>query len=226
MRSSVLVVVALLLAACSRPATLGSFEGKITMRNTSSQGGEPRDLVVTTKGGKLRFEASAQSGIQNHAVYDPVANHVLMFFDGTKQYMELDFAAPGAPPPNTDPSSASIVKHGTSKLVAGYRCDEWTAKDAAGHRAEVCLAEGVAFLDLNRLRSGGPESPLGKEFREHKSFPLESVEFDVAGKELSRMQVTSIERAKVVDALFAIPADYAKVDPQQRTSPVGRPPMK
>lgn len=226
MRSSFPVVVALVMVACSRPVTLASFEGKITMRNTTPQSAEPHDLVVTAKGDKLRFDAQGQPTMQNHAVYDPAINKVLMFFDGTKQYMELDFAAPGGPAPNTDPNSASIVSHGTTKLVAGYKCDEWTAKDGAGHRAEVCLAEGVAFLDLNRLRSGGPESPLAKQFREHKSFPLESVEFDANGKEISRMHVTTIERTKVPDDAFTIPSGYAKVDPPQRKPPVERPPMK
>jgi len=147
----------------------------------------------------------------------------MMFFDATKQYMELDFAAPTAPAPNTDANTASIVKRGSSKLVAGYKCEEWTARDAAGHRAEVCLAEGVAFMDLNRLRSGGPETPLAREFREHKAFPLESTEYDASGKQLLRMQVTSIEPAKVPDAAFATPADYVKVDAPQRR-PSGNPP--
>jgi hypothetical protein len=130
--------------------------------------------------------------------------------------MELDFASPAAPGPNTDPKTSSIVARGTHKKVAGFDCEEWTAEDGAGHKADVCLAEGVTFLDLNRLRSGGAESALGKRFRQNKSFPLESVEYDASGKELSRMKVIQIDRAAEPDSAFVIPAGYVKTEMPQR----------
>ena len=154
MRPSAVVVSALLLACCSRPHTLASFEGTITM-HTSSPGAEPHDLVVKAKGTKLRLEMTAPGGGSNHAIYDPATNRVTLFFDGPKQYSDLDFSSPSAPAPNTDAKSASIVKAGREKVVAGYACEEWAVKDAAGHTSDVCLAEGVAFVDLNRLRAGG-----------------------------------------------------------------------
>lgn len=215
MRPSPLVVSvsALLLACCSRPHTLASFEGTITM-HTSSPGAEPHDLVVKAKGTKLRLEMTAPGGGSNHAIYDPATNRVTLFFDGPKQYSDLDFSSPSAPAPNTDAKSASIVKAGREKVVAGYACEEWAVKDAAGHTSDVCLAEGVAFVDLNRLRAGGgaAETPLARQFREHKAFPLQAVERDADGKELSRMEVTRIERGALDDGEFGVPAGYTRID--------------
>lgn len=202
------------LASCSSPHTLGSFEGDITMHTTTPRD-PPRDLFVKAKGDKLRFEMTGPGGEPSHAIYDPsAADKVVLILDSRKSYMPLDFAGKSAPKPNTDPAAASLTKLGKHKLVAGYDCDEYTAKDPSGKRSEVCIAQGIAFFDLTRMRGGSaqPESPLAKEFREHKSFPLESIEYDAAGTELSRMEVTKITPSKVKDEDLAIPAGYTRMD--------------
>ena len=48
--------------------------------------------------------------------------------------------------------------------------------------------------------------------REEALFPLKSVEIDGSGKETSRMVVTKIEKKSLDGSLFAIPADYKRVD--------------
>jgi hypothetical protein len=79
--------------------------------------------------------------------------------------------------------------------------------------SEVCIAQGIAFFDIGSLRGGGPKSgsAIATQFREKKSFPLRSVEYDATGKEQSRMEVTKIEPAMIDDSRFAAPADYTKL---------------
>jgi hypothetical protein len=215
MRAPLLVTVAFAaLAGCSRPQTLASFEGDITMHTTTPKD-PPHDLLLKAKGDKLRFEMTGPGGEPSHAIYDPAAaDKVVLLIDSRKMYMPLDFSAKGAPAPNTDPTASTIQKTGTHKLVAGYDCEQWSAKDPSGRHSEVCIAQGIAFFDLSRMRAGGAEaeSALAKEFREHKSFPLESVEFDTDGKEISRMEVVKITPGTVADADFAIPAGYTKME--------------
>jgi hypothetical protein len=201
------------LAACSHPRSLASFEGHIVM-HTTKPGGEVHDLTLGAKGDKLRFDMTGPDGSPSHAVYDASTNQMLMFLEASKKYMSLDFSAPSAAP-NTSPSTSTITKAGTHKTVAGYDCEQWSVKDAAGHRSEVCIAQGIAYFDPTRLRPGAtqePETALAKEFREKKSFPLESIEYDAAGKELSRMEVQKIDATSVPDADFAIPDGFSKID--------------
>jgi hypothetical protein len=211
----------LAVAGCSHPtSSLASFEGHIAMRATS--GAETRDMTLSAKGAKLRFDIKGPDGSTTHAVYDSAANVMLVFIDASKKYMALDFSSKEAAP-NTNPSTSTITKAGGKKIIAGYECEQWTAKDAAGHRSEVCIAQGIAYFDPTRLRPGAanqPESPLAKEFREKKSFPLESIEYDAAGKELSRTEVVKIEPTSLPDGDFAVPEGYTKID--KPAAPAGK----
>jgi len=195
--------------ACSKP-TLTSFEGEITMHTTIA-GGSEQDMTVEAKGGKLRFDLVGAGG-PTHAVYDPALSKVQFFLDPEKKYMDLDFALPSAAP-NTDPATSQLAKSGKRKKVAGYECEEVSVTDAAGKRADVCIAQGIAYFDPNGLRPGvqKAETPMAREFRLHKSFPLESIEHSADGKEVSRMVVTHIEKKKLDDELFTIPSDYTKI---------------
>jgi hypothetical protein len=193
--------------------TLKSFEGHISMHTTSAKG-EPHDMTVGAKGDKLRFDMTGRGGGPMHAVYDPAQNQLWVYLDAQKQFMSLDFTSPGATP-NTNPQSSTITKAGAHKLIAGVDCEQWSVKDASGHHSDVCIAQGIAYFDPSRIRPGGaqqPETVLAREFREHKSFPLESLEYDADGKELSRMEVVKIEKVKIPDSDFAVPDGYSKVE--------------
>ena len=203
-RFTTVILVSLLAISCKRGFGSG-FEGEITMHTTSSKGA-PADLVVEAKGAKLRFDAAAGG----YAVYDPTANKVTMVMDAQKAYMDILFAGPGAPQANTSADNATIDKSGKHETIAGLDCENWTVKDPSGKRSEVCIAQGIAFFDLNSLKSGAA-STFGKELRDKKLFPLRSVEYDASGAELSRMEVTKVEKKSVDDKRFAVPADYKKM---------------
>ena len=170
-------------------------------------------VACSKSGDKLRFDMKSAKGEPMHGVFDPKANKVVLFSDSTKTYMDLDFSKPSAAP-NTDPGTSAVTKTGNHETVAGFDCEDWTVKDPSGKRSELCIAEGIAYFDVASLRPGfaGPTSPLAKEFRDKKSFPLRAVEYDAAGKELSRMEVTKIEKQAVDDAAFSVPADFKKVE--------------
>jgi hypothetical protein len=203
----------LTLSACGRNS-LKSFEGHISMHTTLAKG-EAHDMTVEAKGDKLRFDMTGRGGAPTHAVYDPATpTQMLVFIDTEKKYMNLDFSAPSAQP-NTNPATSTITKAGTHKSIAGVDCEQWSVKDGTGHHSDVCIAQGIAFFDPSRVRPGAsrePETALAKEFREHKSFPLESIEYDTDGKELTRMEVVKIEKSKVADSEYGVPDGYTKVE--------------
>ncbi len=196
--------------ACKKDDSGAPFEGEILMHTTG--GGRESDMTVLVRGDKLRFEMKAEDGQLSHGLFDPSTNRVTMILDAQKAYMDMDFGKPSAMP-NTDPGTSTVTKQGVEQ-IAGRSCESYRVADPAGKQSEVCVAAGLAFFDLSSLRPGGGGAPVGlaKEFKDKKSFPLRSVEYDKDGKEISRMVVTKIERKAEAASLFEVPADYKKLE--------------
>jgi hypothetical protein len=199
----------LVLAVPSCKKGLGSgFEGEITLHTT--RGSDSQDMIIKTKQEKLRFETNA-NGKSGAAIFDPAQNKVIMLLDDQKAYMEMDFSAPSAPQANVDAKAATAEKTGKKETVAGIDCEDWTVKDPSGKHTEVCLADGLAFFDLDGVKGGSSTSSFSKQLREKKQFPLKSVDYDAAGKEVSRTEATKIEKKKLDDGLFQVPSGYQKL---------------
>jgi hypothetical protein len=209
-RAHSLVPIALLIAClpgCKKPGFGSNFEGEVTL-HTNKAGQPAQDMVVKARGDKLRFETNS-NGQAAAALFDPQANKVVLVMDAQKAYMDMDFSAPSAAP-NTDPSTSAVDKTGKHETIAGLDCEDWVVKDPSGKRTEVCIAEGLAFFDIDALRHGGGAS-WNKELRDKRYFPLRSVEMDATGKEISRTEATKIEKKTLDAALFDVPAGYAKI---------------
>lgn len=185
------------------------FEGEITMHIQSATSSS--DMVVKTKSDKMRFETKAADGSKSYSLYDPATNKLTMVMDGQKSFMAMDFSKPGAPQANTSPDTATIEKSGKHETIAGLDCEDWTAKSPSGKRSEVCIASGIAFFDMGAAKSGGASTGLAKELKDKKLFPLRSVEYDAAGKELNRMEVTKVEKKSLDDSEFSVPKDYKEL---------------
>ncbi len=202
-RTAVVFAFALLAPLSCKKSGFGSgFEGEITM-HMARAGAPEEDMVVKAKGDKMRIDTSG-----TYLLYDPATNAMTMVSPAQKSYMQLDFSKPGAPQANTSADTATIDKSGKHEQIAGIDCESWTARDPSGKRSEVCIAQGIAFFDMGSMKGGG--GSLGKELREKKLFPLRSVEYDSTGKEISRMQVTKVEKKSLDDSEFAVPKDYTK----------------
>jgi Domain of unknown function (DUF4412) len=190
-----------------------NFEGQITMRTTRA-GNPPSDMLVKAKGDRLRFDTT-ENGQTVSAIFDPQKNTVVALMDAQRAYMDMDFSSPSAAP-NTDPKTSGAEKTGKKETIAGIDCEDYVVKDPSGKKTEVCIAEGLAFFDLEGVRHGGGAG-WNKDLRDKKMFPLRSIEYDETGKEVSRSEVTKVEPKKLDDALFQVPKDYTKVPTPHHT---------
>jgi hypothetical protein len=206
MKRLLFLAVLVALPACKKGLGSG-FEGEITLKTTRA--GNAQDMLVKAKQDKLRFDMTA-GGQSTSAIFDPTQNKVFMVMDAQKAYMEVDFSSPSAPQANVDAKAASAEKTGTKENIAGIDCEDWTVKDPSGKHTEVCLADGLAFFDLDGVKGGG-QSAFSKQLRDKKQFPLKSVDFDAGGKEVSRTEATKIEKKKLDDSVFKVPSDYTKM---------------
>jgi hypothetical protein len=201
-------VVFLCLSGCSKDSS--SFEGEIVLHTTRA-GAPPSDMVVKTKGGNIRFDTKTPAGTPATAIFLPAQNALTMIDDANKLAFQMDLSS-GDAAPNTSAQTSDVAKTGKTETIAGRSCEEWTVKDPSGKHTDVCIAEGLAYFDLDALRSGGG-SAWNQKLREKKMFALRSIEFDATGKEISRTEATRIEKKKMDDAMFQVPADYRRMTP-------------
>lgn len=201
-RHALVLAVAVLASTGCKKGFGSGFEGAITM-HVHSQTGDS-DIVVKTKGEKMRFDID-----KAYVLYDPKAGTVTMVDDATKSYRAMDFGGPNAPKANTSGDTAQIEKSGQHETIAGIDCERWTVHDQ-GKRSEVCIAQGIAYFDMSNPKNGGGGG-LAKELREKKLFPLRDVEYDASGKEISRMEVTKVDKKSIPDSELEVPKDYTKI---------------
>ncbi len=180
------------------------FEGTITMKVHSAA--KDDSMTVSTKADKMRFDVGGK-----YMLFDSKTNVVTMVDDSTKTFMVIDSKSASAPQANTSPDSAAIDKTGKHETIAGIDCENWIAKDPSGKRSEVCIAQGIAFFDVGSMKGQKSGGGLAKELREKKLFPMRDVEYDEGGKEISRMEVTNVEKKSIDDAKLDVPKDYNKI---------------
>lgn len=204
----------------------GTFEGEITMNVSSKGSGGPRTMVFGIKKPKVRIDASGGVGADNPVlakgaviIADPPAKKAYMLLPSAKQAMLIDFekakaarAARGQPGTVLN-ETPKIEKLGTKETIAGYECENWrVSSPSKGTKAEMCVSDGITWVDLTDLGMANPEIGLAIAASDANRFPLRVVGFDTAGAETMRMQATKIEK-KTLDAnAFVVPPDYKVMD--------------
>lgn len=103
-----------------------------------------------------------------------------------------------------------VEKTGKKSVVAGYECEEWKVTQKAT-RAELCVAEGIKWIDLTDLGMASPEVALAAAAGDANRFPLRVVTYDDKG-ETARMEATKVEKKSLPDTEFAVPPDYQVMD--------------
>jgi hypothetical protein len=227
------------------------FEGEIaatvttkTKTGAAQKASGPMQVVFGIKKPKYRIDVSGGAVSENpqfaqggSIIIDPAQKKGWLLVPPQKMAMVIDFdkakamkgqipglpgapkgATPTAPPiPSTPPK---IEKTGKKDVVAGYSCEIWNITHE-GKRAEICVAEGITWVDLSDLGMGNPELAIAAVAGDANRFPLRLVSYDAAGAEETRMQATKIDKKSLDDARFIVPPDYRVVDMAAMMSGLG-----
>lgn len=210
----------------------GTFEGEITMNVSGRAGsGGPKTMVFGLKTPKVRIDAAGGVPTDNPMlaqgasfIIDTPAKKAYVLMPAQKRAMLIDFEkakalsaglAPGAPGKAPAPAAAvepppSIVKTGKKSVVAGYECEEWKVTQKAT-RADICVAEGIKWIDLSELGLSSPEVALAAAAGDANRFPLRVVAFDEKG-ESARMEAVKVEKKALAESQFVVPPDYQVMD--------------
>ncbi|MBS2012159.1 MAG: DUF4412 domain-containing protein [Deltaproteobacteria bacterium] len=203
------------------------FEGEITM-NVQSRGNAPHAMVFGMKSPKVRIDANGADAVglppgttEMSVIVDTPAKKAFVLLAKAKTAMQIDFekakaqrAAAGKGNTGAVVNEVSkIEKLGTKETIAGYECENWrVSSPSKGNRAEMCVAEGIRWVDLSDLGLGSPEVALAAAATDANRFPLRVIAFDAKNVETTRMTATKIEK-KTLDAnRFVVPPDYKITD--------------
>ena len=213
------IMLCVLLGAVA-PGIVGaqSFEGTITMHVTigGGRGGAaaPQELEFLSRGGNVRVNIMSPMGaVAILGLATESKNYVVI--EKQKTYMEL---APTEIAAVTETvSTAKLTRTGKKETVAGTECEhvvvESTDGNGATQRTDMCLTRALGKY-LNPLAAmGGNRMPAWQQkLASDGGFPLKVTLADGT----VAMEVTKIERHRVSDTLFRIPADFNKMDVPKR----------
>jgi hypothetical protein len=211
-----------------------TFEGEITMNISSSKSGGskdgPKSLLLSLKTPRVRVDAGPELAPGNPMlgggvafIVDPPAKKGYALITAQKKAVVLDFdkakggfkppglgggpGGSGAPP--EDPPK--FEKTGKKDTIAGYTCEVWKITSKKTH-AEACLAEKIKWIDFTDLAIDSPVFAAMVAVSDFNHLPLRIVAFDDQSVESGRVEVTKLDKKKLADTQFTVPADFQVVE--------------
>lgn len=222
-------------ASSSGAATTGgAFEGLITSKMNT--GGQPMEIKYAIKGSRTRIETQlAAGGSQMGAVLmDFASGTQTMLIPQMKTYTTMNWNEEGGLKGMAEKmaekagsgDSFKATPTGKTETIAGHTCTHWILGEKQD--TDACLAQGLGYFGggsdsgglFDQLRSFAlgdkakaalQSNPEFLKFVEGGVFPLKLATIE-NGQSRTIMEVTSVERKPLDDSLFAIPADYKKME--------------
>jgi hypothetical protein len=197
----------------------GSFEGSVTMKESSE--GKVTQRKTTFKGNKVRIDEPDG----DYFVWDMTKKEGFRTNASEKTYTVGTWK--GLPPDlaNGAFANTTVTKTGKSDKIAGYACDVYHFKDEDGS-GEVCLTKGLSNPAFYQMITGGALGqsvpPWLRDLAKEGGFPLRAVNRDETGQVESTEEAMKIEPGKLDDSLFAPPAGYGKLTQEDKMQELKR----
>ncbi|WP_404423036.1 DUF4412 domain-containing protein [Nibricoccus sp. IMCC34717] len=189
-----------------------TFEGRVHMK--VGEGRENHEISYAVKTDKMRMDmptgkAEGMGGI----IVDFKAKQmfILMDMDGRKMYMKRPLPT-DVPAGAKDEAAIEPKPTGKTEVIAGYPADEYELANADKSVTHLWLGKGLGTF-MSAPSMDGPFGGGGgkakhseaweKAVKKSGMFPLRVVTVSAKGKELSRMEVTKIEKTALPDSLFS-----------------------
>jgi hypothetical protein len=210
-----------------------AFEGTITMRmETPGQNG--MDMTYFIKGERSRIESQFGDDPQMRGVmlWDLSVGKMTTLIPQQKMYMTMDFTGLGASVDEStsdekEPEFPKLTATGKKETIAGFSCEHYLIGDKQD--VDLCVAKGLGYFGMGGGRGIGSGAgslknlflspkliaqaaahPEWIELLEGGAFPLKMTMTE-NGQVKMQMEATRIERKKLEDELFTVPADYKEL---------------
>lgn len=188
----------------------GPFQG--TIKFTKTIGPVTANYVYYVKDHLVRVEELGENGeIQGIMIVDTKANTVKALSPERKMFIDV---------PNKRPARETEVyvqKTNKSKEINGYNCTQVkvTGKED-GREVTFWVADDDFDFLIPMLETLNRKDKLAVYFMNVPNiegmFPMVGVEKKTDGVELTKLQVSEVQRTDLDNSLFEIPADYTKFE--------------
>lgn len=203
-----------------------SFEGVVTMKEQTGSGAikQQKTEIYYMKGSKIRIESldsNASGEPKTIVLEDTDSGKMVGLFPSRKQYMSMNF---GALVDDSMVEGSTVARTGQKDTIAGQPCEYWhwsiVGEDAES--GDVCITKGLGNLVTGMAKLFGPKTrakmesnPNWKQFFSGGCFPMKQTIVDKDGSLILSSEVVNIERKRLDDGLFVMPAGYTQMNTGQ-----------
>lgn len=186
-----------------------NFEGVVVFKKKGETHGivDSVTMRLYIKGDKFMAE-DVKDANQPRIIVDSKKKAIFMVTDRSREYMQMPM------PPATPVTPAKApVKTTDKQTIAGHDCERWTDKGieldselwASSDLGKLSLPSGqmgVNLISSNNMATFLKNSGL---------FPMLFIERNKAGREMTRLEVVSVERKNLAEQVFEPPQGYNKM---------------
>lgn len=212
----VLASVLVLLCMVAVQSTAGTpFEGKVVYKITTH--GESINMTVYAKEKKSKMEMNMR-GQNMSMIMDWSVQKMYMVMDEQKMVMSMSLdAMEGAKVKNQHGKKSGdkvdkLEKTGKTKTILGYSCEQWIAHGDDGEVIELWGSSEVGsfsgFMNQGPMAGKFDFPDMEKFAGMENMFPMMVSAKDKSGKEIIRMEATTIEKKSLAASLFTVPSGY------------------
>ncbi|MDP3072814.1 MAG: DUF4412 domain-containing protein [Opitutaceae bacterium] len=209
---TLLALVTLLLAPALGAAT---FEGTVNFKTTDGKN-RATEMNYSVKDSRMRIDMKGDKDASGYTVMDLAKMEMMMVMESERMYMTMSLKDAAEKAAKEVKDEATFEKTNETDKILGYTATKYIST-YKGEATDMWLAEGLGSFMMpgsNPMAGGRGSAPKGWEraLQGKSLFPLRIVSKDKKGKETHRMEVTAIEKKKLPESLFAVPAGYSKFD--------------
>jgi Domain of unknown function (DUF4412) len=212
-------VIMRVIVACTLAFTLASvpslaqknvnFEGVVVFKKKGETAGvvDSVSMRLYIKGDKFMAE-DVNDLNQPRIIVDTKKRSIFMVTDRSREYMQMP--TPPAPPivPARPPS-----KTGKTLQIAGHPCEQWAEKSgetdmelwASSDLGRLSLPSGAMGVNLISSQN------MATFLKNSNMFPFLFLERNKVGREITRLEVISVDKKPLADAVFEPPQGYNKM---------------
>jgi hypothetical protein len=214
MKKSLLKIAAAMtiVLACAFSASAQSFEGVIEFKKQTAS--DTTNYIYYVKGNNVKIDeiGSRSRKVEGTFLIDMDEKTMMSLNHERKLYMTNN--NPAAP---TIKGTCVVKKGQNVKNLQGYKCVEYTVTNQEeGIIITYWLADGkFTFFEkmLRQLNRKDKSSVYFLQIPDVKNmFPMLSVQTDLTGKEISKLEVTKITKKELDASMFKIPQGYNKFE--------------
>ncbi|CAG0995697.1 MAG: DUF4412 domain-containing protein [Bacteroidetes bacterium] len=188
-----------------------SFEGSITFKRITFK--DTTDYIYSVKGDMVRIDEKNKKGrIQGTMLVDTKNKKITTVSHDRKVFMSVE-----TKPASLDMSKTEVDKTKETKEILGLKCEKWIAKNTEQNTiAEFWVHKGNYDFFLPLLGVLNRKDKISLLYQKipdaNGYFSLYGEERSVDGSLKEQLQVVKVEKKKMPDTSFKIPAGYTKFE--------------